>query len=72
MLRHYYTVRQSKISHRDDAASEAENELFLMAFQFEYSYVQSVSQHEKLSSELVDELHKKISMDQTVYMQNGN
>ncbi|WP_171001261.1 cation:proton antiporter [Secundilactobacillus hailunensis] len=72
VLRHYYTVRRSKITRQDDVSSEAENELFLMAFQFEYSYVQSVSQHEKLSSELVDELHKKISMDQTVYMQNGN
>ena len=72
MLRHYYTVRRAKITRSDDDTSEAENELFLMAFQFEYSYVQSVSQHEKLSNELIDELHKKISMDQTVYMQNGN
>ncbi|WP_203651408.1 cation:proton antiporter [Secundilactobacillus yichangensis] len=71
VIRHYYNVRRSRIT-KSEETSEKENELFLMAFQFEYSYVQNVSQHEHLSVELVDELHKKISMDQMVYMQNGN
>ncbi|GAW99867.1 cation:proton antiporter [Secundilactobacillus mixtipabuli] len=71
VIRHYYNVRRSRMTH-SEATSEAENELFLMAFQFEYSYVQNISQDKDLSSELIDELHKKISMDQMVYMQSGN
>ena len=71
VIRHYYNVRRSRTTH-SEATSEAENELFLMAFQFEYSYVQNISQDKDLSSELIDELHKKISMDQMVYMQSGN
>lgn len=71
VLRHYYNLRHTRRT-KSEETSEKENELFLMAFQFEYSYVQGVSQHEHLSSELVNELHKKISMDQMVYMQNSN
>ncbi len=71
MVRHYYAVRRSRTT-KSEESSEAENELFLMAFQFEYSYVQNVSQQDQLSSELIDELHKKISMDQMVYMQNSD
>lgn len=71
VVRHYYAMRQSRTT-KSEESSDAENELFLMAFQFEYSYVQNVSQQEHLSNELTDELHKKISMDQMVYMQNNN
>lgn len=71
VVRHYYAVRHSRNT-RDEESDDAENELFLMAFQFEYSYVQNISQQENISSELIDELHKKISMDQMVYMQNGS
>lgn len=71
VVRHYYAVRRSRTT-KSEESSEAENELFLMAFQFEYSYVQNVSQQDQLSSELIDELHKKISMDQMVYMQNSD
>lgn len=71
VVRHYYAMRRAKTT-KSEESSEAENELFLMAFQFEYSYVQNVSQQDHLSNELIDELHKKISMDQMVYMQNSD
>ncbi|MCH5462919.1 hypothetical protein HC026_12160 [Lactobacillus sp. LC28-10] len=70
-MRHYYAVRQSRTTNSEESG-DVENELFLTAFQFEYSYVQNISQQKQISSKLVDELHKKISMDQMVYMQNGS
>lgn len=71
VVRHYYNVRHQRFN-LTESTSDEENELFIMAFQFEYSYVQTAGKQEHLSDELIAELHKKISMDQLVYMQNGN
>lgn len=71
VIRHYYTVRHNRFN-QSTSTVELENELFIMAFQFEYSYVQTAGKQEQLSPELIGELHKKISMDQLVYMQSTN
>lgn len=71
VVKHYYTVRHQRFTQNDDQTEE-ENELFVLAFQFEYSFVQNASKQENWSSELATELQKKISMDQLVYMQSTN
>ncbi|WP_173021282.1 cation:proton antiporter [Secundilactobacillus folii] len=71
VVRHFYNVRRNRFNKAESSADE-ENELFLMAFQYEYSFVQNAEKRENPPSELVKELHTKISMDQMVYIQNGD
>ncbi|WP_054762687.1 hypothetical protein [Secundilactobacillus collinoides] len=70
VIRHYYMVRHNRFS-QSDTKNETESELFIRAFQFEYTYVQGTASQQDLSPELVSTLQQKISMDQLVYMQSN-
>lgn len=70
VIRHYYMVRHNRFS-QSETKNETESELFIRAFQFEYTYVQGTAKQQYLSSELVKTLQQKISMDQLVYMQSN-
>lgn len=70
VIRHYYMVRHNRFS-QSETKNETESELFIRAFQFEYTYVQGTAKQQDLSPELVKTLQQKISMDQLVYMQSN-
>ncbi|MFC6260033.1 Na+/H+ antiporter [Levilactobacillus fujinensis] len=66
-VRNYYNARHRRIDTNQDDSQQ--NELFIQAFQFEYTYVREQRNARKLSPELADELYQQISTDQMLYMQ---
>lgn len=66
-VRNYYNARHRRVDINQDDSQQ--NELFIQAFQFEYTYVREQRNARKLSPELADELYQQISTDQMLYMQ---
>lgn len=66
-VRNYYNARHRRVDANQDDSQQ--NELFIQAFQFEYTYVREQRNAHKLSPALADDLYQQISTDQMLYMQ---
>ncbi|WP_143462682.1 cation:proton antiporter [Levilactobacillus enshiensis] len=66
-VRNYYNARHRRMNTKQDDSQQ--NELFIQAFQFEYTYVREQRNAHKLSPALAEELYQQISTDQMLYMQ---
>ena len=67
ILRHYYELRHQRFNRPAEETTD-ESELLIAAFQYEYSYLQQISQKQELPLDLIQALNEKISTDQFVYM----
>ncbi|AEV95702.1 cation:proton antiporter [Pediococcus claussenii] len=68
-LQRYYRERHRRFQNNVQN-NEIQDELFINAFQQEYSYVQEQLSKGTISRELADVLYAQISNDELVYMQN--
>ncbi|AKP68228.1 cation:proton antiporter [Companilactobacillus ginsenosidimutans] len=68
-----YDERHRRLSGSSgESIIEAQNELLIKAFQYEYNFIQAQVASKKYNSELGNELYEQISTDQLVYMQSIN
>ncbi|WP_162208390.1 hypothetical protein [Lacticaseibacillus saniviri] len=64
----FYQQRHNRFVANDDLNAE-ENSLYVMAFQYEYQYVDTQLRAKQLSTEVANALREQISYDEMVYMQ---
>lgn len=69
-VRNFYNVRHRRLNRHK--TNQHENELFIQAFQYEYTYVAQRRASQEIPSALADELYQQISTDQMLYMQTVN
>ncbi|KRO17835.1 cation:proton antiporter [Lacticaseibacillus saniviri] len=67
----FYQQRHNRFVANDDLNAE-ENSLYVMAFQYEYQYVDTQLRAKQLSTEVANALREQISYDEMVYMQQQN
>jgi len=67
VVRNYYNARHRRFKSQENG--DQQNELFIQAFQYEYTYIRQQRSANVLSSELADELYQQVSTDQMLYMQ---
>jgi len=66
-VRNYYNARHSRFV--ANKSTDQQNELFIQAFQYEYTYIQQRRTAGAIPSELADELYQQVSTDQMLYTQ---
>ncbi|KRL47411.1 NhaP-type Na+ H+ and K+ H+ antiporter [Levilactobacillus spicheri DSM 15429] len=66
-VRNFYNVRHRRLDRHK--TNRHENELFIQAFQYEYTYVSQQRAAQTIPPALADELYQQISTDQMLYMQ---
>ncbi|MFD1548970.1 cation:proton antiporter [Levilactobacillus fuyuanensis] len=66
-VRNYYNARHSRFM--ANKSTDQQNDLFIQAFQYEYTYIQQRRTTGAIPSELADELYQQVSMDQMLYTQ---
>ena len=66
-VRNYYNARHRRYVSKE--ITDQQNELFIQAFQYEYTYIRQKRSLKELSPALADELYQQISTDQMLYMQ---
>ncbi|KRN01414.1 NhaP-type Na+ H+ and K+ H+ antiporter [Levilactobacillus senmaizukei DSM 21775 = NBRC 103853] len=67
-VRNYYNARHRRFN-ASDATSEAQNEMFIQAFQYEYTYIREQRSAQRVSAAMAEELYQQVSTDQMLYMQ---
>ncbi|MFC6288803.1 cation:proton antiporter [Levilactobacillus angrenensis] len=68
-VRNYYNARHRRFVSKE--TTDLESELFIQAFQYEYTYIRQQRSADLLSPALADELYQQISTDQMLYMQEN-
>lgn len=68
-VRNYYNARHRRFVSQE--TTDLENELFIQAFQYEYTYIRQQRSANLMSPALADELYQQISTDQMLYMQEN-
>lgn len=68
-VRNYYNARHRRFVSKE--TTDMESELFIQAFQYEYTYIRQQRSANLLSPALADELYQQISTDQMLYMQES-
>lgn len=71
LVQHYYAYRHQRFSNNETDETQ-ERDLIIIAFQYEYEFVQQELRKHQLAPELVTALNEKISTDQFVYMMSDN
>lgn len=66
-VRNYYNARHSRFV--ANKSTDQQNDLFIQAFQYEYTYIQQRRTAGAIPSELADELYQQVSTDQMLYTQ---
>lgn len=66
-VRNYYNARHRRFASQEITTQQ--NELFIQAFQYEYTYIRQRRSAKEVSPELAEELYQQVSTDQMLYMQ---
>ncbi|WP_407888499.1 Na+/H+ antiporter [Levilactobacillus sp. N40-8-2] len=66
-VRNYYNARHRRFV--TNKSTDYQNELFIQAFQYEYTYIQQQRTAGIITTELADELYQQVSTDQMLYTQ---
>ncbi|KRL94361.1 cation:proton antiporter [Levilactobacillus hammesii] len=66
-VRNYYNARHRRFE--ENKSADFQNELFIQAFQYEYTYIRQQRTAGAIPVELADELYQQVSMDQMLYTQ---
>lgn len=66
-VRNYYNARHRRFMSQE--TTDQQNELFIQAFQHEYTYIRQKRSAQELSPAMAEELYQQVSTDQMLYMQ---
>ncbi|UIF28639.1 sodium:proton antiporter [Levilactobacillus brevis] len=66
-VRNYYNARHRRFE--TTKSNDHQNELFIQAFQYEYTYIRQQRTAGTIPAELADELYQQVSTDQMLYTQ---
>jgi len=69
-VRNYYNARHRRFASKE--ISDQQNELFIQAFQYEYTYIRQRRGAKEVSPALAEELYQQVSTDQMLYMQENS
>jgi len=69
-VRNYYNARHRRFASKE--ITDQQNELFIQAFQYEYTYIRQRRSAKEVSPELAEELYQHVSTDQMLYMQESS
>ncbi|WP_261809648.1 Na+/H+ antiporter [Levilactobacillus humaensis] len=66
-VRYYYNARHRRFE--STQAADEQSELFIQAFQYEYTYIRQRRSAKEIPTALADELYQQVSTDQMLYTQ---
>lgn len=66
-VRYYYNARHRRFE--STQAADEQSELFIQAFQYEYTYIRQRRSSKEIPTALADELYQQVSTDQMLYTQ---
>jgi len=69
-VRNYYNARHRRFASKE--ISDQQNELFIQAFQYEYTYIRQRRSAKEVSPALAEEMYQRVSTDQMLYMQESS